>query len=121
MATENQRILVVEDEMLVAMLLQDMLVEIGHTVVGPCARVDETLEALEHETFAAALLDVNLGGVEVYPVAEVLKARDVPFAFVTGYDSRGVNRAWTDRPILEKPFRKDDLARLLDQLLHTRA
>lgn len=103
--------------MLVAMLIQDMLVAIGHTTVGPIARREAALKAAASEPLDAALLDVNLDGQEVFPVAEALSARGIPLAFVTGYGGRGLLAPWRGRPILEKPFRQADLGRILDQLL----
>lgn len=95
--------------MLVAMLLEDILVDAGHVVVGPLARVDKALEAALRETLDLAILDVNINGGPVYPVAEVLAARGIPFAFASGYDVGGLDEAWRDRPTLQKPYRRDDL------------
>lgn len=115
-AGKPRRILVVEDEMLVAMLIEDMLTQLGHTVVGPVAHLEPALKAAEHEAVDAALLDVNLDGRSVYPVAEVLRARAIPLAFVTGYDSDSLTPPWDEAPILEKPFQCADLDRLLNAL-----
>ena len=79
------RVLLVEDESMVALLLEDMLAELGHEVVGPVARLDKALEMAQRQALDVALLDVNLNGKEIYPVAEALAAREVPFVFVTGY------------------------------------
>lgn len=110
------RILLVEDEMLVAMLLEDMLIEAGHSIVGPLARVDQAVEAARHEQIDLAILDVNVGGEEIYPVAEALAARDVPFAFATGYGAHGLRAPWQDRPTLQKPFHRSDLFRMVAEL-----
>jgi CheY-like chemotaxis protein len=110
------RILLVEDEMLVAMLLEDMLIEAGHTIVGPLARVDQAVEAARHEAIDLAILDVNVGGEEIYPVAEALAAREVPFAFATGYGAHGLREPWQDRPTLQKPFHRSDLFRMVAEL-----
>lgn len=115
-AIENLRILVVEDEMLIAMMLEDMLGALGYAVVGPFANLDSALAAAASEALDAALLDVNLGGRTVYPVAEKLVERKLPFAFVTGYDSRGLTQPWLDWPRLDKPFRQTDLERTLRRL-----
>ncbi|MGH7056990.1 MAG: response regulator [Gammaproteobacteria bacterium] len=119
--TEDRRILVVEDEALVAMLLDDMLGALGYGVAGPVGTLDAALAAVEREPPDAALLDINLHGRTVYSVAEALAARAIPFAFVTGYDRSGVSAAWRDHPMLEKPFRQAALGRLLDELLDGRA
>jgi len=110
------RILLVEDEMLVAMLLEDMLSEAGHTIVGPLARVDQAVEAARQEAIDVAILDVNVGGDEVYPVAEVLASRDIPFAFATGYGAHGLREPWQERPTLQKPFHRSDLFRMVAEL-----
>lgn len=110
------RILLVEDEMLVAMLLEDMLAEAGHTLIGPLARVDQAIEAARQETIDLAILDVNVGGDEVYPVAKALAARNIPFAFATGYGAHGLLEPWQDRPTLQKPFHRSDLFRMVDEL-----
>jgi CheY-like chemotaxis protein len=110
------RILLVEDEMLVAMLLEDMLGEAGHTIIGPMAKVDQAVEAARTETIDLAILDVNVGGDEVYPVAEALAARDIPFAFATGYGAQGLREEWQDRPTLQKPFHRNDLFNMVAEL-----
>ncbi|MBP1475873.1 response regulator [Frateuria sp. MAH-13] len=110
------RILLVEDEMLVAMLLEDMLSEAGHTIIGPMARIDQAVEAARTETVDLAILDVNVAGEEVYPVAEALAAREIPFAFATGYGAHGLREPWQDRPTLQKPFHRADLFRMVAEL-----
>jgi CheY-like chemotaxis protein len=115
-ANEQRRVLVVEDEMLVAMLLTDTLDELGYAVVGPCARLRDALEKVENETFDAALLDVNLNGENVYSLAETLKQRGIPFAFATGYAERDLPPPWNTALTIMKPFRRDDLSALLDSL-----
>src|ERR1700757_478560 len=82
---QTDRILVVEDEMLVSMLLVDALGDHGYQVVGPASRVDTAVVLAATESFDAALLDLNIGGKPVYPVAEILAGRGIPFAFVSGY------------------------------------
>src|SRR5471030_2544427 len=82
----GRRILVVEDEALVAWAIEDMLVELGCIVVGPAARVSQALVIVEGQPLDAAVLDVNLNGEKCYPVAEALTARGVPFIFSTAYN-----------------------------------
>src|SRR5437588_2254235 len=103
------RVLLVEDEIMVALLLEDMLAELGHEVVGPVARLDEALEMAQGQALDIALLDVNLNGKEIYPVVEALAARDIPFVFVTGYGKGALRAPYRHRPTLQKPFRRDDL------------
>jgi DNA-binding response OmpR family regulator len=104
-----RRILVVEDEFIVAMGLEMVLTDAGYLVAGPLGRVDQALEAATNETFDAALLDVNVRGEEIYPVAEVLTRRGIPFAFLTGYGREAIAPEWTDATVLPKPFKAAEL------------
>ncbi len=110
------RVLVVEDEDLVALLLEDMLAELGHTVVGPVARLDNALETAQREVFDIAILDVNINGEDAYPIAEALTARDIPFVFSTGYGKGSLRAPYNDRPALQKPFQPHDLQKLFAEL-----
>lgn len=108
------RLLVVEDEALVAMLIEDTLLALGCAVVGPAGNVAQALELVEHEPIDLALLDVNLGGGErSYAVAEALAAREIPFLFVTGYGDKGVDRRYRRAPVLQKPFDPAQLERVV--------
>ena len=109
----RKRILVVEDEALVAMMLEDTLVELGFSVVGPCNTVSQALDAARNGGFDAALLDVNLGGQPVYPAADVLVARGVPFCFVTGYGQESVDSRFAAVSVLHKPVSRDVLRDVL--------
>jgi CheY-like chemotaxis protein len=103
----NRRILIVEDESLVAMLLETILEDMGCAPVGPISNVEDALALLaspEIETLDGALLDVNVAGTEVFPVAEVLKARGLPFVFSTGYGQGGLPDQWRDHAVIQKPF-----------------
>ena len=111
-----RRVLVVEDEMLIGMLLEDMLTDMGHVVVAIVPRVNEALAAAQREAFDLAILDVHLNGQAVFPVAEALIARGIPFVFATGYGERGLPEQYRNRPILQKPFAKDDLEKTLATL-----
>jgi CheY-like chemotaxis protein len=105
------RLLVVEDEALVAMLLEDTLQALGCSVVGPAGNVARALALLEREDVDLALLDVNLGGGErSYPIADALAARGIPFVFVTGYGRAGVDRRYGAASVLQKPFDERQLA-----------
>jgi two-component SAPR family response regulator len=106
-------VIVVEDETLVAILLEDMLTELGCAVLGTAQRVAKAVDLVRKTTPDAAVLDVNIAGEEVYPVAEALAARDIPFVFATGYGIRGLDDSWRDRPIVQKPFQVEQLARAL--------
>jgi len=104
------RVLIVEDEMLLAFMLQDMLAEWGCAVVGPAGRVAKALSLAGSEALDGAILDVNVAGTEVYPVARALAARHIPFIFVSGYAASRLPKEWRDRPTLQKPFQPRDLA-----------
>ncbi|MFN3930705.1 MAG: response regulator [Brevundimonas sp.] len=104
-AFAGRRVLIVEDESLVAMLLETILEDMGCEPVGPAATVDEGLELVaDPAAIDAALLDVNVAGRQVFPVAEALKARGVPFVFSTGYGEGGLPDEWRGQPTLQKPF-----------------
>ena len=98
--------MIVEDEALVALVLADQLADMGISVVGPCSSVAAEDAALANE-LDAAILDVNLGGELVYPVADLLAARGVPFIFVTGYGHESIERRFAHNPILEKPVERE--------------
>ncbi len=113
----GRRILVVEDEVMVAWTLEDMLADLGCEVVGPAARVDQALAMIEAEAVDAVVLDVNLNGEKSYPVADALAARGVPFVFSTGYDKDSLLDDYRSVPVLQKPYQPteliDELAKLL--------
>ncbi len=108
------RVLVVEDEAAIALLLEDMLLDLGCEVLGPVGRLPDALKLAEADAIDVAILDVNLAGVAIYPVADALRLRGVPFLFSTGYGAGGIDAAFRDSPVLQKPFSQDDLeAKLL--------
>jgi DNA-binding response OmpR family regulator len=110
---EGRRILVVEDEMLVSMLVEDMLGDLGCVVIGPAASLEEALELARDAEIDIALLDVNLAGKAIYPVADVLKARGVPYIFASGYGDSNTEGPHQGAPSLQKPFRMGDLEQAL--------
>jgi two-component SAPR family response regulator len=114
--TAKRRILVVEDEMLIGMLLEDMLIDIGHEVAAIVPRLKDALVAVEKENFDLAVLDVHLHGESAFPVAEALIAKGKPFIFATGYGERGLPENFRNRPVLQKPFARDDLERILNAI-----
>ena len=97
-----QRVMIVEDEALIAMVLVENLQEMGLSAVGPFSRVADALKV--NEEIDAAILDVNLGGESVYPVAEMLSARGIPFVFMTGYGSASIDPRFANVPVLQKPI-----------------
>jgi CheY-like chemotaxis protein len=113
---EGLRVLVVEDEMMVSMLIEDMLSDLGCTVVGPASRLEEAIDLAQRSDLDCAVLDVNLGGQPIFPLADILRAKGAPFAFATGYGDAGLRDVDRGSPVLQKPFREGDLARVLGQL-----
>ncbi len=119
---QGLRVLVVEDEAAISLLLEDMLLDFGCEVIGPAARLAAALDAVERETVDLAILDVNVAGEPIYPVAETLARKGVPFVFSTGYGSAGIKDAYRDRPVLQKPFAQHDLQqKLIDARRSARA
>jgi CheY-like chemotaxis protein len=112
-ALAGLRVLVVEDEALVAMLIEDALADLGCVVVALVAGLDEALDLAASERLDAAVLDVNLAGREAYPAADRLAERGVPFVFATGYGPQGLRDGYRDRPALQKPFEPRELAAAL--------
>lgn len=117
MTINCSRVLVIEDEALVGMLLEDMLHDIGCKHVELAPRFAEGLQAAEHGEFDLAVLDVNLDGVNSFPIAERLIERKIPLIFATGYGSVGMDPRYVDIPTLQKPFFFSDLERVVQQAL----
>jgi CheY-like chemotaxis protein len=114
------RVLVVEDEYLIRMLLEDMLDELGYGVLAAVGTISEASQIATSGEFNAAILDVNLDGQEIYPVADILAKRGLPFVFVTGYGERSLPEPYRGRPTLQKPFQAEQLKRMLAELLPSR-
>jgi CheY-like chemotaxis protein len=114
----RRKILIVEDEMLIAMAVEQMVQDLGYEVVGPALTVDEALSLLEREACDCAILDMNLGrGVVSTPVAQALQARGIPFLFASGHGSNGTGEEPGAVPVLDKPFLIHDLEKALHRLL----
>ena len=111
------RVLVVEDDYLISLLFDDMLTSAGCVVIGPLPRLTDALEAAAKENCDAAVLDVNLGGERVYPVAKILTARHVPFIFVTGYSGDALPHEYAQQPRIAKPFKAAQLLGALSNLI----
>lgn len=107
---KGKRILVVEDEALIAVMVEDMLMELGSHVVGPAGTIEAALELARQETIDAAVLDVNVRGERIDPVAEALIARGVPVLFATGYGEVRL-ASGTPTTVIDKPYTQDKLAR----------
>jgi CheY-like chemotaxis protein len=111
---EGRTILVVEDESLVAMLLETILEDMGCATLGPISTVEEALSVVgDGQAFDGALLDVNVAGKEVFPVAQALKERGVPFVFSTGYGEGGLPPEWRGQATIQKPFTEDAVRQAL--------
>ena len=112
------RVLVVEDEVFVAWLLEEMLTGLGCIVVGPAARVEQALTMIETAVpFDVAVLDINLNEEESYPVADALATRSIPFVFSTGYDKDSLPDGYQNFPILQKPYEQKQLGEALIRLV----
>ncbi|HEY5167246.1 MAG TPA: response regulator [Pseudolabrys sp.] len=113
------RVLVVEDEYLIRMLLEDMLADLGYCIAAAVGTVAEATDLAANGQFNVAILDVNLDGQEIYPVAEILAKRGLPFIFVTGYGKGSLSEPYSGRPALQKPFQAEQLKTALAGLLAT--
>ena len=116
MAGAARMILVVEDEALVAMLVEDALLDAGFGVLGPAATVEEALALLDRETPDAVVLDLNLAGETSTPVADRLAARGIPYVIATGYGATGLPSGHQDALVLAKPYDPADLTAMLDRI-----
>ncbi|MGH6676462.1 MAG: HWE histidine kinase domain-containing protein, partial [Xanthobacteraceae bacterium] len=106
------RVLLIEDEALVAMMIQDCLADFGYQIMGPICTASEAAAKVKDAHFDAAVLDINLGDGAVYPIADTLAARGIPFVFVTGYDADSVEPRFRHVPILQKPIEREALKKI---------
>ena len=113
----RKRVLIVEDEAMISMLIEDMVLDFGCEIVGPAARLDHALTLALQAEIDIGLLDINVDGSVVFPVADVLRFRGIPFIFSTGYSGRDMQDGHRGRPVLRKPFRYDELVGILTHLL----
>lgn len=116
----GRRVLIVEDEMLVAMGLEDMLTDLGYEIVGVASRTDQALAMLGNESIDAVVLDINLHGEMSFPVADALTARNVPFLFSTGYERSSLAGRFSSCPAIQKPFSTEELGRAIEGLFDRR-
>ena len=110
------RVLVVEDEVMISALVEDMVAELGHSIAGLAASVEEAAGLAEGAEFDVALLDVNLQGQTVESVAKMLARRGKPFVFTTGYGERVIPPEFKDRPMLPKPYHIEQLGEILSRV-----
>lgn len=112
----GRRILVVEDETMIAMIFEEVLRGHGYDVVGPVSRLDAALGLAREEALDAAVLDVTVRGGMIYPVADILRGRDIPFVLASGYGEWALPDAYKGLPRLQKPFTSDDIDEMLAKL-----
>lgn len=110
-------VFLVEDEVMIRMMVADMLEELGYSVAAEAGEINEAMKLAQSADFDLAILDVNVNGKVISPVAELIKARNRPFIFATGYGSSGLPEEYRDRPALQKPFQLETLAKMIDTAL----
>ena len=110
-------VLVVEDEVMIRMMVTDMLVDLGHSIAAEAGEIDEALRLAESADFDLAILDVNVNGKTIEPVARVVERRKLPLLFSTGYSVDALPESFRGRPSLQKPFRIDTLQSAIDEAL----
>jgi CheY-like chemotaxis protein len=113
-ASQARKVLVVDDEALIAMLIEDMLSDLGCDVVGPAYRLSEALELAKDSDIDCAILDLNLEGKPTFPVAAVLRERNIPFVFASGYAMNDSDPDFSQVRVLQKPFNAADIADAID-------
>ncbi|MGA8898831.1 response regulator [Bradyrhizobium sp.] len=112
-------VFLVEDEVMIRMMVADMLEELGYSVVAEAGEINDALKLAQTAEFDLAILDVNVNGKVISPVADILAARNRPFIFATGYGSSGLPAEYRNRPALQKPFQIETLARMIDHALNS--
>jgi len=116
-AGSRTSILLVEDEVMIRMMVADMLEELGYRIAGEAGDIDEGVRLVQVTDFDIAILDVNVNGKVISPVAEAIQLRGLPFVFATGYGAQGLPEKFRDRPTLQKPFQIETLARTIETVL----
>jgi len=110
-------VLLVEDEVMIRMMVADMLGELGYTIAGEAGDIDDAVRLVQTTDFDIAILDVNVNGRVISPVAEAVTLRGLPFVFATGYGSSGLPEKFRDVPTLQKPFQMATLQRAIEDAL----
>lgn len=113
----GRRVLVIEDEMLILMMIEDMLADLGCESVAVASKIGPAISLIEGQAFDTAMLDLNLNGIESYPIADALTARDVPYFFSTGNSLTNVKDGYRDQDVLKKPFTFEQLSSMLSRSL----
>jgi DNA-binding response OmpR family regulator len=112
-------VFLVEDEVMIRMMVADMLEELGYKVAAEAGDIAEAMRLAQSTEFDFAILDVNVNGKVISPVADLIKAKGRPFIFATGYGSSGLPEQFRDRPALQKPFQIDALSRTIETALRS--
>lgn len=115
--TRPARALIVEDEQLIAMMTEDMLIELGHDIAATAHSLATGLACAADAAIDFAVLDINLNGERSFPIADALSERGIPFLFLTGFGINGLSERYKAAPILAKPFSMDALARMIDRIV----
>jgi CheY-like chemotaxis protein len=114
-------VFLVEDEVMIRMMVAEMLEELGYRIAAEAGEINEAIRLVQSTEFDLAILDVNVNGKVISPVADLIRARNRPFIFATGYGSSGLPEEYRDRPALQKPFQIESLARMIDNTLKSAA
>jgi CheY-like chemotaxis protein len=117
--TSGGSVFLVEDEVMIRMMVADMLGELGYSIAAEAGEINEAIRLAQSAEFDLAILDVNVNGKVISPVADLITARNRPFIFATGYGSSGLPAEYRDRPALQKPFQIETLGRMIDQVLNS--
>jgi CheY-like chemotaxis protein len=117
----GRRVLIVEDEAVIAGLIETILSEAGYSIIGPVATLERALATIERERFDAALLDIRLNGHDIYAVADVLMKRRIPFIFVSGFTRKQMPAAYRHCAYIAKPFTPDAMLALLEEVVGRRS
>ena len=113
----SRRVLIVEDEILILMMIEDMLTDLGCESIAVASKVDQAIALVEGQVFDAAMLDINLNGIPSYPIADALTARGVPYFFSTGNGVKDMKEGYRDQDVLKKPFTFDQLSNMFSRSL----
>jgi len=116
-APAGRSVFLVEDEVMIRMMVADMLEELGYKVAAEAGDIAEAMRLAQSAEFDLAILDVNVNGKVISPVADLIKAKGRPFIFATGYGSSGLPEQYRDRPALQKPFQIDALGKTIETAL----
>ena len=113
----SRRVLIVEDEILILMMIEDMLTDLGCKSIAIASKIDQAITLIDGQVFDTAMVDLNLNGMESYPIADALAAHDVPYFFSTGNSATNVKDGYRDQDVLKKPFTFEQLSNMLSRSL----